>query len=305
MAYDIIGDIHGHASELKALLVKLGYSQKQGVWRHPGRTAVFVGDLIDRGPEQVETVRLVRAMVDAGAANCVMGNHELNAIGFVTEDPERPGEFLRPHTSNKIFQHAEFLKEVGQNSPLHLEIVKWLRTLPAFLNLRGIRVVHAWWHEPHIALLSQSLSSGKWHDDLVLQAHRESSPLYKAAQEAMKGLEVALPDGALMLDGDGHERHEVRVRWWDENIRTYRDGWIGPPQEGLVIPDLPLPPGLPLGVSGDSPVFFGHYWLEGVPAPFSPKAACLDYSVAKGGPLVAYRWNGEPDLMTNGFVCSR
>jgi uncharacterized protein YecE (DUF72 family) len=55
MAYDIIGDVHGHATELVALLRRLGYAERQGAWRHPDRTAVFVGDLIDYGDEQLST----------------------------------------------------------------------------------------------------------------------------------------------------------------------------------------------------------------------------------------------------------
>jgi len=46
------------------------------------------------------------------------------------------------------------------------------------------------------------------------------------------------------------------------------------------------------------PVLFGHYWFTGTPKVISPQFACLDYSVAKGGPLVAYRWDGERELAT-------
>ena len=92
MNYDIIGDIHGHADALKALLSDLGYAERERVWRHPDRQAVFLGDFIDRGPKQVETVGIVRRMVDAGAAQAVMGNHELNAIAWFTKDPSNPGE---------------------------------------------------------------------------------------------------------------------------------------------------------------------------------------------------------------------
>ena len=59
--YDIIGDIHGHASRLAQLLERLGYAQDAQSWHHPARQLIFVGDFIDRGPEQVETYRLVRA----------------------------------------------------------------------------------------------------------------------------------------------------------------------------------------------------------------------------------------------------
>ena len=49
------------------------------------------------------------------------------------------------------------------------------------------------------------------------------------------------------------------------------------------------------------PVFFGHYWLTGAPTLLSPTTACVDYSIAKGGRLVAYRWNGEPELNGKNF----
>src|SRR5208282_4719834 len=75
---DVIGDVHGQFDRLIALLKHLGYRQSAGAWRHPGRRAIFLGDLIDRGPKQLATVDLVRRMVDAGTARCVMGNHELN-----------------------------------------------------------------------------------------------------------------------------------------------------------------------------------------------------------------------------------
>lgn len=75
--FDIIGDIHGCSSELETLLGKLGYVD--GV--HPeGRTAVFVGDLVDRGPDSPGVLRRVMGMVAAGDALCVPGNHE-NKLG--------------------------------------------------------------------------------------------------------------------------------------------------------------------------------------------------------------------------------
>ncbi|MGW1895525.1 polynucleotide kinase-phosphatase [Streptomyces sp. NPDC002004] len=75
--FDIIGDIHGCRSELETLLTKLGYLD--GV--HPeGRTAVFVGDLVDRGPDSPGVLRRVMGMVAAGNALCVPGNHE-NKLG--------------------------------------------------------------------------------------------------------------------------------------------------------------------------------------------------------------------------------
>ncbi|MEU8834348.1 polynucleotide kinase-phosphatase [Streptomyces sp900116325] len=75
--FDIIGDIHGCSSELESLLDKLGYVDGA----HPeGRTAVFVGDLVDRGPDSPGVLRRVMSMVSAGDALCVPGNHE-NKLG--------------------------------------------------------------------------------------------------------------------------------------------------------------------------------------------------------------------------------
>jgi hypothetical protein len=112
--YDIIGDIHGCATELSTLLVQLGYRRDDaGVHRHPERTAVFVGDLVDRGPGQLEVLQTVKAMVDHGAAHIVMGNHEFNAICYATPHPLKPGDFLRTHEDPKNEEgHIAFLQQL-------------------------------------------------------------------------------------------------------------------------------------------------------------------------------------------------
>ncbi|MFH8343967.1 polynucleotide kinase-phosphatase [Streptomyces sp. NPDC018045] len=85
--FDIVGDIHGCRSELETLLGRLGYEVEHDALgrpvdaRHPqGRTAVFVGDLVDRGPDSPGVLRLVMGMTAAGHALCVPGNHE-NKLG--------------------------------------------------------------------------------------------------------------------------------------------------------------------------------------------------------------------------------
>jgi len=77
--FDIIGDVHGCATELETLLSGLGYSiDDAGAWRHPaGRKAVFLGDLVDRGPRIPEVLRIAMGMVGAGSALCVPGNHDV------------------------------------------------------------------------------------------------------------------------------------------------------------------------------------------------------------------------------------
>jgi protein phosphatase len=80
--FDIIGDVHGCGDELETLLGSLGYAlDAQRVWRHPeGRKAVFLGDLVDRGPRIVDVLKLVMAMEKAGAALVVPGNHDMKLM---------------------------------------------------------------------------------------------------------------------------------------------------------------------------------------------------------------------------------
>ena len=72
-ALDIIGDVHGEIDALEALLSELGWGE--GDAPHPdGRSLVFVGDLVDRGPDSPAVVRRVQALMEAGLAQCVLGN---------------------------------------------------------------------------------------------------------------------------------------------------------------------------------------------------------------------------------------
>ena len=73
--YDIIGDVHGHADALRRLLHKLEYTESQGVFRHDTRKAIFVGDFVDRGPDQREVIGIARKMCEADMASAVLGNH--------------------------------------------------------------------------------------------------------------------------------------------------------------------------------------------------------------------------------------
>jgi polynucleotide kinase-phosphatase len=77
--FDIIGDVHGCCNELESLLHQLGYTRNGSEsWGHPsGRKAIFVGDLVDRGPRIVDTLKTVMAMSLAGSALCVPGNHDI------------------------------------------------------------------------------------------------------------------------------------------------------------------------------------------------------------------------------------
>lgn len=210
VGYDIIGDIHGHADELEALLHKLNYRKLAGTWGHPERTAVFVGDLIDRGPKQLEVVDIVRRMVDEGHALATMGNHEFNAIAWGMCD-ER-GNPLRRHSEKNHKQHKAFLAAIDGNPDLHREILDWFLTLPLWLELDEFNAIHACWHTGHMERFADRLAPGnRLTAESMSEAARKPAPeaeetLFNAVEVWLKGLETPLPAGVTFKDKDQHER---------------------------------------------------------------------------------------------------
>ncbi len=303
MGYDIIGDVHGQADKLISLLKKLGYRETNGAWRHPERSAIFVGDLIDRGPNQVATVDLVRRMVDAGSARSILGNHEFNAIAWATPDPDSPGEHLRRRgRAGNRAQHEAFLSEV-EGQPLHNEIIAWFKMLPLWLDLGDIRVVHACWNDAYIEQLRPALGpNNTLTDEMIVLASRDGHWVFEAVEALCKGLEIDLPEGASFHDKDGHVRRSARVKWWAPDFSSLRNSTLAPESVLANMPDIPLPHDPRLSPYVGPPVFFGHYWLTGTPTRAGSRFACVDYSAGKGGPLVAYRWDGESELRSDHFA---
>lgn len=296
--FDLIGDIHGHADALLKLLGKLGYSRHKGVWRHTERQAVFLGDFIDRGPMIRETLGIVRPMIDSGSAQAVMGNHELNALAFHTPDPDEPGEFLRPHHEAHANQQAETRRQIPPGELA--SYLAWFRTLPLWLDLDGLRVVHACWDASRMAKISGPIT-----DEFLYSACRRSQPLFEPVETILKGKEVRLPPGVQFRDKDGHARQATRVKWYEpsrgHSYRTY--AMASEPIES----DEPLPEAVHQAAvpypEDAKPVFIGHYWMNGPrPELLRHNVACLDWSVAKGGFLCAYRWDGERTLDQGKFV---
>ena len=297
--YDLVGDIHGHADALHRLLDQLGYAEINGAFRHPERQMIFVGDFIDRGPEQREVLRIARSMCEAGAARAVMGNHEFNAIGWASQD--RNDGFLRKHSEKNAKQHAEFLSQIGEDSPAHEDAISWFRTLPVWLDLPGIRIVHACWHDASREALMPFLDeAGRFTEEGVLENYRHGSAAHSAVEILLKGPEERLPAGIHFFDKDGHRREEVRLRWWDQNATTFRKAALGMEGRESEIPIFSLPKDY--RYHEGKPVFFGHYWLMDEPGITAPNAACLDFSVAKDGYLTAYRWSGERELTEKALV---
>jgi hypothetical protein len=221
--YDIVGDIHGHADPLRRLLDKLEYRKIEGVFQHPKRTMIFVGDFIDRGPEQREVLNIARGMCEFGSAKAVLGNHEFNAIGWATRDQQ--GEFLRSHSVKNAHQHLEFLNQIEGDSVDHRDAISWFKTLPVWLELPGFRVVHACWHESSRAALLPFLDERNClTDEGIYQSYHRGSKAHAAVEILLKGPEQRLPMGVHFTDKDGTKRDEVRLRWWDQSATTWQSG---------------------------------------------------------------------------------
>jgi hypothetical protein len=300
--YDIIGDIHGHADELVELLTKLGYAESAGCFRHPTRQVIFCGDFIDRGPHIPDVVRVARAMVEEDAAQAVMGNHEFNALAYHTFDPDSPDTYLRPHNSQNRKQHHQTQEQFSAEDLLHA--LEWFRTLPAALELDGLRIVHACWNRAAINVINSSIDElGPYSADFLKLATQKQHPLFNAIECVMKGPELNLPEGMTVTDKEGNVRKRIRIRWFESPDQHTWATYSLPVKTNLPHTGVPQnAPAMPYA-DDEPPVFVGHYWLpETSPAPLKPNVACLDYSVAKHGMLCAYRFDGETSLSVNRFV---
>ncbi|MBV9932047.1 MAG: polynucleotide kinase-phosphatase [Alphaproteobacteria bacterium] len=136
--FDIVGDVHGCADELERLLADLGYAVRWdgtevAVTPPAGRSAIFVGDLVDRGPRSPDVLRIVRHMVEAGTALAVVGNHD---------------DKLKRHLSGRAVKATHGLAETieqfsGESPAFAREMRDWLDGLVSHYVLDGGRLVVA------------------------------------------------------------------------------------------------------------------------------------------------------------------
>ncbi len=304
--YDLIGDVHGCADSLCRLLERLGYRQERGVYAHPSRQAVFVGDIVDRGPKIREALHLVRAMVDRGHAQMVMGNHEYNVLAYFTPLDHEPEQYLRPHIARHRRLIAQTQAQFADHTGELASFLDWFSHLPLFLEFRDFRVVHACWDEALIRRFQQHSGGNRLTASMLQTSANHRSFEARVLKRLTRGLDLRMPEGFSITGGDGLVRRAFRVGFWQRNPKTYQDV--------LFQPD-PLPEALAARPLSDSeqrrllcygeqepPLFFGHYWRTGAPELIRHNLACLDYSAVKGGHLVAYRMDGEQRLDPQKFV---
>jgi hypothetical protein len=313
MHYDIIADVHGRYDKLEPLLIRMGYQHDGTSFVPPaGHTALFLGDVIDTKPghPQPGGVRAVlhaaKAMQDRGHALVIMGNHELNAVCYHSKGPD--GKHLRIHGSKNRRTHQgtldDFPDHENPDSEWKQVWMPWMKALPLYLDLGDFRAIHACWHPDYFGILEgKSLTD----EAFLVACADKNQPEGEAIEVLLKGIEVPLPNPYLFVDHTGISRGHFRARWWEvpcDNV-TCRE-LVFPANEQ--IPEVPVDPearGMFSPYPNDAPpVFFGHYFKPSASRlePESPNVACLDYSAAVDGPLVAYRWKGGVSIDPENYI---
>jgi len=188
--WDIIGDIHGLLSDLKTFLGKLGYNpDDKGIYRHPeNRRMLFLGDLVDRGPNSLGSLAFVQAHVHAGMAHCLMGNHEDKLLRFWDRlqagDLERWSSLANAQTGMELARMP--IKDAQR-------LVDFMRTLPLMASYEDDSSVVLFGHADaraiHIQrtgkedLLYGRANWGKFDSDLAMQQFLEKESAFSVNGE--------------------------------------------------------------------------------------------------------------------------
>lgn len=301
--YDLIGDIHAHASTLFKLLESLGYENTGGYYHHPhGRKVIFLGDLPDRGNEHAETFDLVRSMLDNNQAWIVMGNHEFFAIKL--DIPELKEKLVRDCKENNVSLAGPFQAAYPMDSASHRELTEWFKSFPLFMEFGGgaFRVVHACWDDNAISLLHNKLRKEEYAEEAVTAYYLtpKSLQLYAAGESdfrravdvLLKGPEIEAPPGVTYVDKRSQVKRISRVQWWKDPSSD--PGWIEgdwyarldeDTQKRILARYDENNPALRYAFThAVVPTFIGHYYMAEAPHIVSESVCCLDF---KGG-ITAY-----------------
>lgn len=294
--FDIISDVHGHLDELTELLTALGFEAHQGVWQHPERQAVFVGDLIDQGPCSGEVLSWVHTMAVAGQARLVVGNHELELLAFLFKrgfadltlaDPESLVNCLLGSGARSYGRLGQCFADQPQTLA---DILVWLSEQPLWIHEPGLKVVHACWDDNAFRVLEEHGVSCLQAEVVKAWIDREE-PIFSALDLVVAGCQLRAVDAL----GAGKAKRRQKVRWWPDALADYAQL------------NLPFAAGVNWDETQQEPIFFGHYSLSDrqQPSLISGYQVCTDFGVASGGFLVAYRHQRfHPASVESFFYCA-
>lgn len=222
---DLIGDIHGEFGAMERLLALLGYPASGA---HPeGRRLVFLGDLVDRGPDSIAVVRTVRELMERGLADCVLGNHELNLL---LEKRREGNEWFWGETQE--LREGGRVPQALADDATREELRAFLRQLPLLLERSDLRAVHAAWHpsmKGKLSLVSgdaaavfrkyeRRINASLSREGIALNSHHADlrRQNLNPVTVATSGFERPTPTP---FWAGGRLRKVERVAWWQD----YRD----------------------------------------------------------------------------------
>ncbi len=280
---DVIGDVHGELEALNSLLHNLGYTSTG----HPqGRSLAFVGDLVDRGPDSLGVFRKVKSLIQAGVAQCIIGNHEMNILRGLTKQ----GNVWIVGKTESLDNSGTIHPQVLANPTEKEEIIEFFKTLPIVLERDDLRVVHACWDNNCVQLIRNDRSVLETFErhmgriDREIDNHPEFDSvdrgLRRQNHNPLKLLTSGLEERASRpFEANGKIRKQERKRWWMEYksqpFCVFGHYWRTPV------------PGLPTG----NHLFEDHMAEQALGPGFS---MCIDYSV--GG---RWRERTNPDFHGN------
>ena len=295
--YDIIGDVHGHATLLKKLLLKLGYEKGKNGYFHAERKAVFVGDFINRGPEIRKTIRLIREMVKNGNAFAILGNHEINAIMYHLKD--EGGKLLVKEPRKNYLSLLKTINEFSGYPDEWKKHLRWMRRLPLFLELGDIRIVHACWSNSAIEIIKSAFDGERDKKSIFREFHKNpKSELSKSISIITKGINLTMPCDLKVVNNKGIVPRAFRLSWWENpDGKTFRKMSF---ESKYRLPAYTVPKEIipeTFFYSENEPiVFFGHYCRAKGPHIIKNNLCCVDSCVSGTKMLTAYSWNGEKVL---------
>ena len=205
---DIVGDVHGEIDALQTLLGHLGYDAEG---RHPSdRRLVFVGDLVNRGPDSPAVVQWVQQLVQSGA-QCILGNHELNIL--IGNRRANSNWF---YGETQLDDKGQIIPQRPADESMRQAMRDWFRRLPLALVREDLRVVHACWDAEMIELAREQSDVLDFYEHYKSVIQTELTP---DDDDIQRRLEHQNRNPVVKLTSGPHEpsaKTTQRVAWWSQ-----------------------------------------------------------------------------------------
>lgn len=241
--FDIIGDVHGCYDELLELLELLGYTPDDvSGWRHPaGRRAIFVGDLVDRGPGVIQVARLAMRMVAAGQAFCAPGNHDVKLMRALD------GRHVQiAHGLQDTLDQIAALPTEDERASFRRDFAAFIHQIPPYLRLADgdLVVAHAGLRERYHGRVSERIralvlygETTGWEDEYGLPIRIDWAADYHGSAAVVYGhtphSETCWRHNTINVDtGCVHGGSLTAVRWPERDLVSVAAHRVYAPRAG-------------------------------------------------------------------------